>query len=233
MLHRDLDLRFMDFERYVRTGKGQDFHRELKAEDWHIYHQGQADQARLIARELVNSLSVPGGATQMLDLGGGHGVYSLALCTRYPGLRSRVLDLAIPMNTCSEATKYPVWNRVQFEVADVRSTPLPASSAHLVLIANLMHHFDEKTNRALFKRVAEALTSGGILVALDLARRPPETAGGQIGSLMDLYFGAASGSQLWTLNQTRAWQKAAGLRPERPVSLRLLPDVWIQIARKP
>jgi hypothetical protein len=97
MLHRELDMRFMDFERYVRTGQGQDFHCEMKADDWYVYHQGQADQARLIARELVNNLRLPAGATQMLDLGGGHGLYSLTLCTRYPNLRARVLDLAIPL----------------------------------------------------------------------------------------------------------------------------------------
>ena len=233
MLHRELDMRFMDFERYVRTGQGQDFHREMKADDWYVYHQGQADQARLIARELVNNLRLPAGATQMLDLGGGHGLYSLALCTRYPNLRARVLDLAIPLSESVEVAKSPARNRVAFEVVDVRSMVVPPNSADVVLIANLMHHFDEKTNRCLFQRVSDALTPGGILVAMDLVRRPSDASGGQISSLMDLYFGAASGAQLWELNDIRAWQDAAGLSPERPVSIRLLPDCKIQVARKP
>jgi SAM-dependent methyltransferase len=227
MLHRDLDMRFMDFESYVRTGKGKDFHDELGDGDWHTYHQGQADQARLIAKDLVGSVRIPDGSTRMLDLGGGHGLYSVAFCTRYPDLQARVLDLAIPVSATS------VSNRVKFEVADVRSAALPPSSTHIALVANLIHHFDEQTNRRLFKRVAAALTSGGILVALDLVRPPPDASGGQISALMDLYFGAASGSQLWTLDQIRAWQTESGLRPGPAVSLHLLPDCKIQIARKP
>ncbi|MBB5060360.1 ubiquinone/menaquinone biosynthesis C-methylase UbiE [Granulicella aggregans] len=233
MLHRELDMRFMEFGQYVRTGRGQDFHSEMQPEDWYVYHQGQADQARLIAGELVSNLRLPSGATEMLDIGGGHGLYSLALCTHYPHLHARVLDLAIPLSGSLERTKVPAWNQVTFVVADARSIVLAPSSADVVLIANLMHHFDEKTNRCLVQRVAGALKPGGILVAMDLVRRPSSASGGQITTLMDLYFGAVSGAQLWELSDIRAWQEEAGLCPERPVSFRLLPDCKIQIARKP
>src|SRR5258706_121818 len=45
VLHRAIDLRFMNFDRYVRTGESRDFHKELTQEDWVCYHSGQASQA--------------------------------------------------------------------------------------------------------------------------------------------------------------------------------------------
>jgi cyclopropane fatty-acyl-phospholipid synthase-like methyltransferase len=224
----------MNFERYIRTGEANDFHRALDSSDWTAYHLGQAGQARLIAEEIVSKVPLPRGATQMMDLGGGHGLYSIAFCSRYVDLCARVLDLAIPLQYCpSTVLSNPASNRVTFEIADVRTTSLGSDSADVVLIANLMHHFDEATNRRMFSRVASALRPCGIVIAIDLVRPLSVSRSGQVGSLLDLYFGSASGSQLWTIAQVRDWQEGSGLRPQPSVSSSLLPDCMIQIAQKP
>jgi SAM-dependent methyltransferase len=122
---------------------------------------------------------------------------------------------------------------VAFEVADVRTVGLGVASVDVVLIANLTHHFDDSTNRELLKRVAKALAAGGIVIVLDLVRAPSVDQAEQFDALMDVYFGAASGSQLWTVDQVREWQLESGLIPQRPLSMSLLPACKILIARKP
>ena len=232
ILHRAIDFRFMDFERYIRTGEPRDFHQELGEEEWGLYHRGQASQARLIVHEVVNRILLPAGASHMLDLGGAHGLYSLALCERYPDLHSCVLDLA-PLGHleksvgCSSAG-----TRVRFRQADILTAPLDRESADLVLLANVIHHFDESANRRLFHRVADTLRPGGIFVVLDLMRAGSVGESSQIEALMDLYFGAASGAQLWTATEIQSWQQEAGLEPLSSIALRLLPDCKIQSARK-
>lgn len=234
ILHRNIDLRFMDFEQYVRTGESRDFHRELSQEDWISYHLGQASQARLIVEEVAARAPIPAGASHMLDLGGGHGLYSLALCERCPSLQARVLDLATPLDQ-GTSTAYPlsVQERVKFEVADIRIALLGTGSADAILIANVIHHFNQPVNLCLFERAAKALRPGGIVMALDLVRANSGDASGQIESLMDLYFGAASGAQLWTVAEVRGWLEQCGLRPLPPISMRLMPGCKIQAARKP
>ncbi len=44
------------------------------------------------ARQIVKRTPVPRGATALLDIGGSHGYYSVALCRKHPGLR----DLETP-----------------------------------------------------------------------------------------------------------------------------------------
>jgi SAM-dependent methyltransferase len=233
VLHRAIDLRFMDFDRYVRTGESRDFHKELTQEDWVCYHSGQASQARLIVEEVSNRSPIPAGASEMLDLGGGHGLYSLAFCQRHPGLHSRVLDLATPLQRCTTTFLPGIHKRVQFEVADIRTASLGTNSADVALIANVIHHFDESINLCLLNRVAGALRPGGIVIVLDLVRPNSVCMSSQIEALLDLYFGAASGAQLWTVDEIRHWQERSGLQPLSPISLRLLPDCTIQTARKP
>ena len=54
------------------------------------------------------------------------------------------------------------------------------------------------------QRVAQALTPGGIVIALDLIRAFSVAESTQIDSLMDRYFGAGSGSNygLWIKSAT-------------------------------
>ena len=103
----------------------------------------------------------------------------------------------------------------------------------LVLIANLVHHFDDATNRGLVKRVARALRPGGILVIGEVIRPDAPGEGGQIGALTDLYFAITSEAGTWSFAQMAAWQREAGLIPRRPLRLLTGPGAGLQIARKP
>jgi ubiquinone/menaquinone biosynthesis C-methylase UbiE len=231
--HRSLDLRFMNFEEYVRHGKLPEFHSALSHEDWRLYHQGQADHAAQVMDEVIERISLPAHATDLLDLGGGHGLYSVAFCRRYPNLRARVLDLATTIGEL-EAKRAPdsAYNRVQFEVGDLRTVALRPHSADVILLANVVHHFDCPTNRSLMQRVAMALRPGGIVIVIDAFRPSSLGQTGQVEGLLDLYFGAASGAGMWTLEEIQEWSRKAGLDTLPPRNLRRMPICTMQVARK-
>jgi SAM-dependent methyltransferase len=233
ILHRSLDLRFMNFEEYVRHGKSQDFHAALSPEEWRIYHEGQADHAAQIIDEVIERIPLPPHATDLLDLGGGHGLYSIGFCRRYRNLRARVLDLVTTIGELeAKRAADSVSRRVQFEVGDIRTVPLQPSSTDVILLANVVHHFDEPTNRSLMQRVAMALRPGGIVIVIDAIRSSSLQQTGQLEGLMDLYFGAASGVGLWTIGEIQEWSRNAGLAVSPPKALRLMPTCKIQVARK-
>jgi len=233
VLHRKLDLRAMDFETYLRAGRGVSFHENLEDDDWQLYQQGQASHAALILDEVVARAPMPTGATDLLDLGGSHGLYSFAFCNRYPALRARVLDLEPPAGEFHSPwiARIP-WDRVDFQRANILTVDLPQQAFDAVLIANVFHHFDEAINRNLVLRATKALRSGGILIAVDAVRPAEIEESEQVESLLDLYFGAASGAGLWTVEQVRGWQQSAGLELLSPVAMRLVPCCKMQVGHK-
>lgn len=233
ILHCSLDLRFMNFEEYVRHGKAQEFHSALSQEEWNIYHRGQADHAALMIDEVIETVPLPAQATDLLDLGGGHGLYSVAFCRRYPNLRARVVDLATTIGELeAKRASDRAYNRVQFQVEDIRTVSLPPHSTDVILLANVLHHFDCLTNRSLLQRVGMALRPGGIVIVIDAFRPSSIQQTGQLEGLLDLYFGAASGVGLWTLEDIQEWSRKAGLETLPPSTLRRMPLCRMQVARK-
>jgi len=233
ILHCGLDLRFMNFEEYVRHGKSREFHSALSPEEWRLYHQGQADHAAQIMDEVIERIALPAHATDLLDLGGGHGLYSVAFCRRYPNLSARVLDLATTTGELeAKRTLDSAYSRVQFEVGDIRTVSLQRHSADVILLANVVHHFDCPTNRSLMQRVAMALRPGGMVIVIDAFRPFSPQQTGQLEGLLDLYFGTASGVGLWTLKEIQEWSRKAGLDTLPPRTLRRMPICSMQVARK-
>jgi SAM-dependent methyltransferase len=233
ILHRNLDLRFMNFEEYLQRGKTQEFHSALSAEDWRIYHEGQASHAAQMVDEVVERASLPRNAKDLLDLGGAHGLFSVAFCRRYRDLRARVIDLEITSGDMESKRASDVSrNRVEFEVGDIRRVQLPSNSFDAALLANVVHHFDESTNRRLIQRVAEALRPEGVVIVIEAVRPRSLKETGQLEGLMDLYFGATSGVGLWTIEDIRDWSRNAGLVLSPAKTMRGMPFCKIQVARK-
>lgn len=80
-------------EDYVRSGQPAELHKVLPDDQWPVYQAGMRAVASALAPELARRLPVPKTARALLDIGGSHGYYSVALCRRHTNLRAVVLDL--------------------------------------------------------------------------------------------------------------------------------------------
>jgi hypothetical protein len=80
-------------EDYVRTGEPLELHSMTDGHEWDLYQRGMRAMAGAFATEAVRRMPVPKDARDMLDIGGSHGYYSVALCRRHSGLKSVILDL--------------------------------------------------------------------------------------------------------------------------------------------
>jgi SAM-dependent methyltransferase len=235
MLHRFLEWEVVEkFEDFVRTGKPLNVHEGMPAEKWGIYQRGMRSLAGLSAPEVARRLPLPATARQMLDLGGSHGYYSVALCRRHPRLTATILDLP-------EAVEYArpllarenMGERIVYRAEDVVGADLGEDRWDLIFISQLMHHLDEATNRDLLARVARGLRAGGVVAILEVPRPAHPTAAGQTGALLDLFFAVTSLSGSFSLEELTAWQNTAGLTPGKPIRLRSIPGAIMQPARKP
>jgi predicted O-methyltransferase YrrM len=154
----------------------------------------------------------------MLDIGGSHGYFSVALCRRYPELRAVVLDLPQAVEQAGPILeKEGMGERVVLRAGNALTEDLGLEAWDLILIANLVQNFDKASNRDLVRRAARALRPGGVLAIQEsFQRRTPENTG-QDAILLDFLFSMTSASKTWTEEEIAGWQKDAGLEPREPV----------------
>jgi predicted O-methyltransferase YrrM len=221
-------------EDYVRTGEPMELHSTTDDAEWDSYQRGMRSMANAAAGEAVKRMPVPKGATDMLDIGGSHGYYSVALCRKHEGLRSVILDLPQAIEHAAPLLAAEgMGDRVVHRAGDALEDDLGSDAYDLVLIAQLVHHFSAEQNRELTARVAGALRPGGVYAVLDEFRpRTPKDAG-QLGALLEFYFALTSQSGTWAVEEISEWQRQAGLQPRRPIRFRTIPGVGIQAATKP
>lgn len=221
ILMKELEWRWIDrLEPFVRDGRPLDVHGTMTTDDWATYQRGMRAQANVLAPFLARRLPVPDGARDMLDIGGSHGYFSVVTCRRHPGLRATVLDLPQAIEFAAPIlAREDMGDRVVLRAGDALADDLGDAAYDLILMFSLVHHFDEATNRDLVARAGRALRPGGFLVIGDALRPSKPGKGGQQGAFLDLYFALTSESGLWTFDEMRDWQVAAGLRPRSPISL--------------
>jgi len=239
-LHDSLLYRYLEWEwigrldGYLQSGEPLAIHQEMTREEWALYQRGMLAVARLSAAELARRAPVPRGARDLLDVGGAHGVHAVALCRRHPDLRATVLDLPEAVEQAAPLLHAQgMGERVVHRTGDALTEDFGIGRYDVILVSQLLHHFDEPTNRALVARLARALRPGGVLALLELLRHRTPDEGGQIGGLLDLYFALTSESGTWTCEEMADWQRGAGLAPRKPVRFRTAPGLGMQAAVKP
>jgi SAM-dependent methyltransferase len=221
-------------EDYVRTGEPVEIHSMSDDEQWDLYQRGMRAMANAAAGEAVRRMPVPKDAKRMLDIGGSHGYYSVALCRRHEGLRSTILDLPQAVKHAAPLLAAEgMGERVIHRAGDALTEDLGADTYDLVLVAQLVHHFSEVENRDLAARVARALRPGGVYAILDEFRPRSAKDAGQLGALLEFYFALTSQSGTWPVEEISDWQLQAGLSPRRAIHFRTVPGVGIQAAVKP
>jgi predicted O-methyltransferase YrrM len=126
-----------------------------------------AGRAKNVAPALAEVVNASGCQT-LLDLGGGTGIYSIALVQKNPHLRAIVFDRPDVLKVAAEmVAEYGVQDRVQLMPGDMFVDPLP-TDMDLVLLSNILHDWDVPECRSLITRSAAALCAGGRLLIHDV-----------------------------------------------------------------
>ncbi|MEU0478647.1 methyltransferase [Streptosporangium sp. NPDC006013] len=201
-------------EESVRTGAPQvDFYAWLEGRPQTLAEfQTMLDGMAAGLAPLV-AASAPHPGERLLDIGGGHARYSIAFCQAHPGLTATIVDLPNALEG----------GRARIDAAGLRDrvTLLPGDLADAdlgaghdtALLFNLCHGFDEAANRALFKRVAGALSPGGAVIVLetfaDLPEGTPATTEAFIRAF-SLNLAATQGGRIHSFAEIAAWLSGAG-----------------------
>jgi SAM-dependent methyltransferase len=217
-------------EAFIKTDTPLIFHHDLAPAEWERYMLGMYSIARLTLPEVLWRARLPRHARTLLDLGGGHGLAAIQWCRRRPTLRADIVDLAAAL-LATPPLPSDVAPRLRRIAGDALTSDLGTACYDVVYTANLMHHFSAAQNQCLAQRIARALRPGGIWIVQDGIRDTGNHIS-QASALGALYFALTSASGFWTFDDFATWQRAAGLRPRRPIRLLTAPGQGIQIATR-
>ena len=109
-----------------------------------------------------------GAARRLLDVGGGSGVYAIALAERFEALAATVLEAA-PVDAIARRTIRTAGldDRIAVVTADMFTGPWPADH-DVHLFSNVLHDWDEDDCRRLLDKSAQALAPGGRILVHDM-----------------------------------------------------------------
>ncbi|HEX4149239.1 MAG TPA: methyltransferase [Pirellulales bacterium] len=126
-----------------------------------------AGRAKNVAPVLAERVPLD-DARELLDIGGGTGLYSIAWLQQHAQLRATVWDRPHVLSVAREmAEQYGVADRLACVAGDMFADPVPAG-AEVCLLSNILHDWNAADCRRLVARCAAALPRGGRLVVHDV-----------------------------------------------------------------
>lgn len=179
-------------------------------ERWPVAQDAFALTAERIADEIAEQLAIPTNGS-VLDVGGGHGLYSIAICDHEPSVTATVFDdPAVREMAASNIDAAELDDRIAFQAGDYEQDDL-AGDYDAALAFNIVHGNDPGTNRQLFQQLAEAVRSGGQLAILDQFGDESRVSIANTGTrFLDLTYFVALGGRTYHTDTVEDWLADAG-----------------------
>lgn len=219
---------------FLESGKGLQYHETFNEEEWFYYQKAMEAAASVTSREAPSKIPVPAGATTMLDIGGSHGLYSVALCKKHSSLSSTILDLPGAVENAKPILeKYNMGERIVHQAGNVLTDDLGKATYDVIIMASVAHHFTAEENKKVAIKAFDALKPGGIFTILEVLRADEiKYNGNMLSALGDFFFALSSTSGTWSLQEIREWQKEAGFIHYKKATFLTIPGYVAITGRK-
>ncbi|MBV09141.1 methyltransferase [Rubinisphaera sp.] len=184
--------------------------------------RAMAARARNVAPAVAKRLDLS-TCRHLLDVGGGHGIYSLELLKKFPNLKATIIDRESPLKVAKEyAEEAGLSDRIEFCFDDIH-TYENQSEAEVVLMANILHDYSEQHARKLVKHFAGQLPPLGRIVILDAfldsipEGAPPISTGPRpVAAYSAMLFSVCEG-RCYRLDEYQSMLSEAGLKVDENV----------------
>ena len=228
--------RFQDLEESVRRGGPAIDAREWlgqRPDGWREFQAGMIALARITADDVVAKVKLPATARGLLDVGGGHGLYSIKFCQRYPQLSATVFDLPEGLElTPGIIAAEGMGGRVSLQAGDFWMDDF-GSGYDVALLFNIIHANLPARNVELLQKVAAALNSDGVVVILDqLAGQVRGGTARAFAALMGLNLFNLTGGQAYEFQEIVGWLGETGFANPRRIGLLRSPGTSLVLGTK-
>lgn len=117
--------------------------------------------------DIARNLDLPGSATRLLDVAGGHGIFSIKMCQKYPNLTATLIERPAAVEVASRHIKqHGLEGRINLVSGDLWEIDW-GTRYDAVLLFNLLHHFDMARNAVLLRKANSSLAPAGKVAILD------------------------------------------------------------------
>jgi len=160
----------------VRTGRaGTSFGASERDEEGTAAFIGAMHAIGLgLARSVVARLDLS-GHRNMIDVGGGSGVYTIAALRLAPQMRATIFDRPLVTEIAKRKLEEEgMTDRVALVNGDFYADALPAGH-DLALLSAIIHQNDAEQNVALYRKVFDALLPGGTIAVRDFVMNEDHT----------------------------------------------------------
>lgn len=200
---------------------------------WRVYQEGMIAAARMAADEVVAKVKLPSTARSLLDVGGGHGLYSIKFCRQHPDLSATVFDLPQALEVARETIAIETMgDRVTVLEGDFWRDDL-GTGYDVALLFNIIHAYAPERNTELLRKVSGALKRGGLLVIMEqLASKVPGSTAKALARLQGLNYFNDLGGQIYAFDEIASWLMNVGFTNPRQVNLRKTPGFGLVLGTK-
>lgn len=203
-----------NFEETIRTGKSPvNLYEwiETQPEVSQYFQEGMIAITSFIKEDVVKGLSIPSGEKKLLDVGGGHGMYAIALCQKHPQLQATIFDSPQALNTGAVSIqKEGLQNRVTAQEGNFFTDEL-GSGYDVILLFNIIHGLSPEQNIALLEKAKRALVQGGQVVILEqLQTKSPLPLTSKVSSILGMSYFHLLGGQVYRYEDVASWLEKVG-----------------------
>jgi len=178
-----------------------------------------AQRERANVPVLLHAISLE-GFTHLLDLGGGPGLFAIALAEAYPNLHATIYDapdtepIARQFMNISSARE-----RLHFRAGDFLTDEL-GEGYDMALLSSILHIYSPVENQRLLQKVFNSLRPGGMIIIRDFILNrdktgPLDAALFAVNMLVNTERGNA-----YSVSEMKSWLKQAGFKKRKIVKLK-------------
>jgi hypothetical protein len=227
---------FQDLEETIRNGQpATNYYNytEQHPEESQVFQDWLVSAARLGIEEITRKIKIPSTACQLIDIGGGHGLYSIALCQRYPELSAIVFDGQQALQSAIENIEMAkMGSRIVTHEGNFMTDDL-GSGYDIAFLFNIIHGLSPDQNVNLLQRVAKALKPGGSVVIGDqLAEAKGGSAVQAIIQIFGLTFFQLLDARVYPFCDVADWLRSSGFTKLRRTSLAENPGISLVFGTK-
>ncbi|MFQ5833218.1 MAG: methyltransferase [Candidatus Thorarchaeota archaeon] len=187
---------------------------------WQEFQAYMVSLAHLTADEMVAKVKLPPSARRLLDVGGGHGLYSIKFCRRYRKLTATIFDLPESLEVARKTiAAEEMGQQVSVQEGDFWADDL-GTDYDMALLFNIHQAYLPDKNTELLRKVSSALNPGGLVVIMgQVAGKVSSPVAKAVVSMAGLT-SALAGGQSYSFDEITHWLLAAGFTNARQINLR-------------
>lgn len=214
---------FQDMEETIRSGQpATNYYNytEQHPEESRVFQDWLVSAARLGIEEITRKIKIPDTARKLIDIGGGHGLYSIALCQRNPKLSAVVFDGSQALKSArANIEMAKLGSRIGIQEGNFITDDL-GSGYDIAFLFNIIHGLSPDQNVKLLQKVSKALKPGGVVVIGDqLADAKGGSAVQAIIQIFGLTFFQLLDARVYQYSDVATWLKASSFTKQRRTNL--------------